>query len=178
MTKPNWGKSPVDVKHNKPLFVDLLSITDENAAAYGASNWIAAVDSWDYCDGSLLEEMLRRHPVPFELQPVLADIVSGRRTQNTKARPSVPAAHRMYFAAWYANYKRNTIDARLRPNAFPSYHELAEREGKEVIEVIRDMQKNAKKFKKGIASHAEISVDTLENLYELLIKKIKNYPDI
>ncbi|MBQ0834451.1 hypothetical protein [Marinobacter sp.] len=180
MKSLDWGQSPVDVKGNTPLFVDLLEVSEANAAAYQAGNWIAAVDAWDYCDGTLLEEMLRRHPIPFELQPVIANIVSGKRTQKRKAaaRLKVPAAHRMYFAAWYAHYKRNTIDAGLMRRLIPDYHEIADRDGKEVAEMREELLQAAREFKSEIADHAQISVETLENLYETLMKKIKNYPEI
>jgi hypothetical protein len=182
MTAVDWGKSLVDVKGNTPLFVDLLEVSEseENVRAYQAGNWIAAVDAWDYCDESLLSEMLRRHPIPFELQPVIANIISGKRPQKTKAaaKLKVPAAHRMYFAAQYADFKRNIIDVRLVRQFIPDYHELAEREGKEIAEKRSELFQAAGEYKTEIACLADISVETLENLYDALREKIKNYPDI
>lgn len=180
MSQPDWGKPPIDFERNLPLFVDLLEVGEDDAPAYRASNWIMAIDAWDYCDASLLTEMLKRHPIPFELQPVMADIASGERKQNRKAaaRLKVPAGHRMYFAAWYAKYKRNTIDAMLCRRSINDYHDLAELEGKEVADMRAELLKLAQQFKKEIAEEAGISTETLENLYEELRKKIKNYPNI
>ena len=180
MSKPDWEKPPIDFEGNSPLFVDLLDVGEDNAPAYLAGNWIAAVDAWDYCDGSLLGEMLRRHPIPFELQPVIADIVSGERPQNRKAaaKLKIPAGHRMCVAAWYAHYKRNTIDAVLCRQSATDYHVLAERECKEIAEMRDELLQVARRFKKEVAELAGISTETLDNLLDELKLKIKNYPKI
>ena len=64
-------------------------------------NWIAAIDSWDFCDPTPLKEMIIRHPIPTELLPIIANIVSGERKPNTKAasKLTVPANQRMVLAS-------------------------------------------------------------------------------
>lgn len=170
-----WGKPPVDIEGNKPA-----PMGDCSHAVKLASNWIVAIDAWDYCDPSILQAMLRRHPVPFELQPVLADIISGERPQNKKGadKLKIPAGHRMIVAGIYAELKEGVIDATLARKSIPDYHATADNLGIEVADYRRKIQTKARKFKKDVADSAGIGTQTLENLYSDLREKIKNYPNI
>lgn len=175
MSKSDWGEPPIDLEGNKPAAIGSCP-----REVYLASNWIIAIDAWDYCDDSLLYEMLRRHPLPFELQPVIADIISGKRLQQRKAaaKQKIPAAHRMVVAGIYADLKESVVDATLQRKTLHDYHDTADERGIELAEMRRKLQESAKAFKLGIANDAGISKETLENLYDALREKIKNYPNI
>lgn len=170
-----WGKPPIDFDGNKPAALGKCSYE-----AYLASNWIIAIDAWDYCDSTILAEMLQRHPIPFELQPVIADIVTGKRKQNKKAaaRLKIPAGHRLIIAGIYASLKGDVIDATLKRKTHHDYHDTAEQRGIEVSDYRRELQESGQQFKNEWAENAGISTETLENLYDDLREKIKNYPNI
>ena len=175
MSKSDWGKPPIDFEGNKPA-----SLGHSSREAYLASNWIIAIDAWDYCDASILAEMLQRHPIPFELQPVIAEIVTGKRKQNRKAaaKLKIPAGHRLIIAGLYATLKEDVIDATLKRKTLHDYHDTAEQRAIEVSDYRRKLQEAGQRFKNELAENAGISTETLENLYEELRKKIKNYPNI
>jgi|SRR5690554_3738985 len=174
--KANWGKVPIDVKGNKPAATGKT----KNIPAYLASNWIIAIDAWDYCDSNLLEQMLNKHPLPFELQPVMAEIISGKRVPNKKAaaKLKVPAGHRLVIAGLYAELKESVIDAVLQRKTLTDYHDTAESLRIEVHEYQSELQKSAREFKEEWALNAGISTKALENLYYELKEKLKNYPNI
>lgn len=171
----NWGEPPIDLEGNQPAAIGPCS-----REAHLASNWIVAIDAWDYCDHSLLTEMLNRHPIPFELQPVIADIVSGKRKQNKKAaaKLKIPAGHRMIIAGLYYDLKTLVFDATLKRETLHDYHEKAEKLGIEVVELQRSLQNAARNFKQKWADSAGISIDALENMVDSIREKIKNYPHI
>lgn len=175
MSKPDWGVPPLDLKNNAPA-----ALGECSREVHLASNWIIAIDAWDYCDESLLYEMLRRHPIPFELQPVIADIIAGKRPQQTKAaaKQKIPAAHRLVIAGLYAELKEGVIDAVLKRRTIPDYHVTADRRGVEVADLRAFYQVSAKQFKKEWADNTGVSIETLDNLYEALKSKRKNYPNI
>lgn len=175
MSKPDWGKPPIDFEGNKPVALGSCS-----REAYLASNWIIAIDAWDYCDSTILAEMLHRHAIPFELQPVIADIITGKRKQNKKAaaKLKMPAGHRLIVAGLYADLKESVIDATLKRKTLHDYHDTADKRGIEVADYRRELQKGAQQFKNEWAKNCGVSTETLENLYEELKAKIKNYPNI
>ena len=174
-----FGEPPIDYEGNKPVYLG----SHMGRAAYLNSNWIIAIDAWDYCDPTILNKMLRRHPIPFELQPVIADIVSGVRKPNKKAaaKLKIPAGHRMIFVGLYLVLKDSVIDGALKreiKGEFGDYHLEAERRGIEVLELLRDYQEGAREFKKEWADTAGISVEALDNMVDSIKDKIKKYPHI
>lgn len=174
--KPSyWGKPPIDFESNKPAFIGECS-----PGVHAASNWIIAIDAWDYCDPSLLGEILSRHPIPIELRPVIASIITGERKQNKRAaaKIKIPAGHRLIIAGLYATLKEDVIDATLKRTTLHDYHDTAEQRGIEVSDYRREVQEDGQKLKNEWAESAGISTETLENLYLELRKKIKNYPNI
>lgn len=170
-----WGKPPIDFKSNKPA-----SIGECSPEVSAASNWIIAIDAWDYCDPTLLGEMLSRHPIPPELRPVIASIITGERKQNKRAEAKLktPAGHRLIWAGIYAELKEGVIDATLARRTIPDYHETADKMGIEVIDLQKRYRERAKEFDSKMAELAGVSVETLKSTYLELRNKIKNYPNI
>ncbi|WP_150298863.1 hypothetical protein [Pseudomonas profundi] len=176
MNLDNWGPHPVDLENNQPAELGF----DMAPSVYKNTNWIVAIDAWDHCDSSILEEMLKRHPLPFELQPVIAGIVSGARKQRRKAAAKlrVPAGHRMFVAGLYAELKRSVIDTTLKRKSCNDYHDVADAKGIEVAEYRKELLRYAADFKNEWAENAGISVETLDNMVDEIKLKIKNYPKI
>lgn len=172
----DWeNNTPIDFEGNAPA-----ALGDCSPEAYKASNWIIAIDAWDYCDPSLLNEMLNRHPIPFELQPVIADIITGQRKQNKKAaaKLKIPAGHRLIYAGLYADLKSNIIDATLQRKTLFDYHDTADNKGIEVKALQKIYREGAKEFESEWANIAGISIETLKSIRLDLSRKIKNYPNI
>lgn len=170
-----WGKPPIDFEGNKPA-----GIGECSPEVRAASNWIIAIDAWDYCDPSLLGEMLSRHPIPIELRPVIASIITGERKQNKRAAAKLktPAGHRLIWAGIYAELKEGVIDATLARKTMHDYHDKADKMGIEPVELQSILRDRARKFDVEVAELAGVSVETLKNTYLELRNKIKNYPNI
>lgn len=174
--KPSyWGKPPIDFKNNNPA-----SIGECSPEVGAASNWIIAIDAWDYCDPSLLGEMLSRHPVPAELRPIIADIITGKRKQNKRAAAKLktPAGHRLIWAGIYAELKQGVFDAILAHRTTHDYHDKAGEMGIEPVELQSIYRDRVRKFDAEMAELLGVSVETLKNTYLELRNKIKNYPNI
>ena len=170
----DWRKSSVNLENNRPIM--LGECTPEVRAA---SNWIAAIDAWDYCDPSLLGEMLRRHALPIELQPIIAGIVTGERKQNTKARLNIPAQHRLSVIGMYASARKEFVDVMLdRKGRRGDYHDTADRLGVEVDDLRKEYLKHAREFKQGWADMIEVSTEVLDARYRERKQIIKKYPNI
>lgn len=166
---------PIDFENNEPATLGPCS-----REVYLASNWIIAIDSWDFCDPEPLALMLRKHPIPNELRSIIADIVSGTRKPNKRAAAKLkfPAAHRLLMAGLYRTIKHDVCDATIQRRTLHDYHETADARGIEVIELRNQYLEAAKKFKSKWASNMGIGIEALDNLCDALDRKIKNYPNI
>ncbi|APR65684.1 hypothetical protein CN03_01370 [Thalassolituus oleivorans] len=166
---------PIDFEGNQPAELGPCS-----RAAYLASNWIIAVDSWDYCDPKPLGLMIQKHAVPEELRHVISDIIVGKRKQNKKAAAKLksPAAHRLLSAGIYRGLKHDVIDATLQRKTLHDYHDKADDMGIEVIELRKIYLSESKKFQEKWATNMGMGVEAFQDLVSYLDDKIKNYPNI
>lgn len=166
---------PIDFENNAPAELGPCS-----REVRLASNWIIAIDSWDFCDPRPLDLMIRKHPIPNELRGIIADIIAGSRKPNKKAAAKLkcPAAHRLLVAGLYRMFKHDVIDATLQRKTIHDYHQTAEARGIEVIELRNQYLEDAREFKSEWASSMGIGTEALDNLYDVLEQKIKNYPNI
>ncbi len=142
-------------------------------------NWIAAIDAWDYCDPAPLAEMLKNHPLPEELRPVLADIVLQKRKPNKKgaAKLKLPAESRMLLAAT-ANSLLCVGEAVLKKETGITYVEVADKKGIEVNQIRQHYQKVQKETLDKIAKILNLSAESTENLIRELKRKMDKYPKI
>lgn len=166
---------PIDFEGNEPAELGPCS-----REVYLASNWIIAIDSWDYCDPEPLNLMIQKHPLPEELRPVIADIITGKRKQNRKAAAKLkcPAAHRLLSAGMYRMLKHNVINATLQRKTLHDYHDKADEMGVEVIELRKIYQSKSKEFQEEWATGMRMGVEAFQDLVLYLDDKIKNYPNI
>lgn len=142
-------------------------------------NWIAAIDSWDFCDSRPLKEMIIRHPIPPELLPIVANIISGERKQKKKAvsKLSVPANQRMVIAGIMLSL-RSIPESILDKRTAPNYDEIACEKGVEPSELISDYREVLKRVDKRFAEITGVSAGTVKNIITELKLKIKNYPEL
>ncbi len=170
-----FGKHRINTKTNIPLSLGVNCSKE----AYLNSNWIAAIDSWDFNDAKPLEEMLTNHPIPFELQPILVDIISGKRKQNIKSsvKQKVPAAHRIVVAGIYKSFRQISETVISKQVGF-DYHNLADDIGIEPIELLNQYRDCQREYDIQFAKSLGISLVTLRGLVKNLNKKLNNYPKI
>lgn len=154
--------------------------------------WIIAFDAFDFGDSGPLEEALRsEQPIPDELRPALADIISGRRKPNLKAaaKLKIPAAERMKAAGALSTvlglidsfkhddyidtscYSEKRIEGRL-------YDMTAEKKGFEPGKFIEYLNSAADESISETMDMFGVSRETVENLLRDLRKKIRDYPNI
>lgn len=154
--------------------------------------WIIAFDAFDYGDSGPLEEVLRsEQPIPPEIRPTLAEIVSGRRRPNLKAaaKLKVPASERMKIAGALStvlglidSFKFDEhydlafgLDAKIQGRL---YNIQADKDGVDPSGVIRHLEAEAANIIQETARDLEVSNETIENLLRDLRKKIREYPNI
>lgn len=142
-------------------------------------NWIAAIDSWDFCDPTPLKEMILRHPIPPELLPIIADIVSGERKPKTKAAAKllVPANQRIVLASVMLSLRSIPEDI-LNKRTSPNYDDVANEKGIEPSELIHEYRKTLKRLDKRFTEITGVSAGTVRNIINDLKDKIKKYPKL
>ena len=166
---------PIDVENNQPAELGPCS-----RSVYLASNWIVSIDAWDLDDPELLGIMLKNHPVPVELRPVISDIVLGIRKPNKRAAAKLkcPAGHRLILAGIYRMLKHDVTDSTLKRKTLHDYHSTAAEKGIEVIDLKKQYLEAARNLKSEWASEMGLGTEALDNLCAALESKIKNYPNI
>ena len=149
--------------------------TEENTK----TNWIAAIDSWDYCDPIPLGEMIKNHGIPDELRPVLSAIVTGERKQNNKAGSGkIKPSQRMIIADTYLHI-RQIPNAILSKRTRPTYEEIADQKGDvDVIDLVNKYRAAQRKYDLKVRNMLRVSERTLKALVSEFKLKIKNYPNL
>ena len=144
-------------------------------------NWVVALDSWDYCDPKPLSELIANEKIiPGEFSQAIADIISGKRKPNKKAaaKLKIPARKRMKIAG-----SVSTIIGLINIFKYEAICDegigvigLAAKQGCEPIEVLRELEGEAKEFIYNTCNSLNVSQETLENLLRGLRKKINHWP--
>jgi hypothetical protein len=147
--------------------------------------WVVALDAFDFNDRQPLEELMASEPVPEELRPAIAKIISGERKPNLKAaeKLKIPASERMKIAGSISvclmlidTFKYRAIDERyIEKTGVRMY---GERFGKEPIEVTRELEQKARSIIENSARELEVSTETIENLLRALRAKMGAYPNV
>ena len=143
-------------------------------------SWVASIDSWDYCDPKPLSEMISYNPIPDEIRPIIADIVSGVRQQNKRgaSKLKVDADQRMAIAATteiLMGIGKGVLAHRIKPD----YFEIADKKGIEYGELRAHYNKvGVSGIIKKVSEICGVSTETIENLLRELREKKKNWPNI
>lgn len=166
--------------------------------AEGALEWIIALDAFDHDDRKPLANLVIQKPIPDELRPVIAKVISGERKPNRKAaaKLGIPANERMQIAASLADVidifddmKKGDdyIDTSIEgwgeyPPPLESRRKLiditAEKNGTEPIYLVRRLEGAVRKTKQIAASNLGVSIETVENIVREYREKMRKYPDV
>ncbi|KKN36860.1 hypothetical protein LCGC14_0769270 [marine sediment metagenome] len=144
--------------------------------------WIVAIDSWDYCDGTLLAELVIKEVIPEEVKPLIGSIIDGSRIKKTKAAVhlKIPANERMRIAE-SLSINLGLIDTLKTAETITGETLLewqADKNGIEPIESKRWLENQAQEIIKDAAKQLSVSVETIENLLRDFRRKIANFPDV
>jgi len=159
-----------------------ISSTPHSIEFRDVMDWIAAIDAWDYCDGSLLAILILEEDIPTKLKPIIADIFSGVRVQKKKAASflKISPRERMYIAQ-SISINLGLIDV-FKTVKMASGESLLEwqsdRNGIEPIESKRWLEKEARQVKEIAAKDLGVSIETIENLLRDFRYKLDNYPNV
>lgn len=153
--------------------------------------WVVALDAFDFNCREPLTALVASKPIPDDLRPAVAAIISGKRNPNLKAaaKLKLPARERMQIAGTLSavlgiidmlqheeiydlaygfdpGVERRAIDIR------------ADAAGCDPVDVVRDLEAERRKAVALAARDFDVSTETIENLLRDLRKKIKDYPNI
>jgi hypothetical protein len=136
--------------------------------------WVVAIDAWDYGFSGFLAEKIRTEPIPEELRPIIADIVSGQRKLNKRriAKSKIEAERRMLLASELSCWLRAVEWLKTEASG------IADKEGIEPIDVTRRFEAKARKELERRAAEHGVSVETIENLLRDMRAKLANYPNV
>lgn len=141
--------------------------------------WVVALDAWDYCDPKPLSDLIKSDPIPHEFLQAVTEIIEGKRKPNKKAavKLKIPASERMKIAGSISLILGITncikYDAK---DTYSGIEQIAERECKEPIEVLRELELNSRQEIIDSSNELNVSVETIENLLRDLREKINNWP--
>jgi len=138
--------------------------------------WICAIDAYDYNDTAPLSKLIREsEQIPEMFRVVIAGIVQGERRPNKKAatKLKLPASERMKIAG-SLSLVLGLIDA----FKYQDLGGLADRQAKEPIDVMRELEADAREIMIKAANDLNVSVETIENVLRDLRKKIEDWPNV
>lgn len=145
--------------------------------------WTCALVAFDYGDRGPLAALVTKEPIPPEFTQAVADIMAGTRKPNMRAaaKAKIPATERMRIASSIAFVIGLTEVLRTVPQrkGFTSgAQEIADREGREPIEVVRELQSEAREAVAIAAEELGVSAEAIENLLRELRRRIADWPAV
>lgn len=145
---------------------------------YQCLAWVHAIDAWDYGAPSQLADLIGSgQQIPKELAGAVADIIAGRRIQKKRAmaKLKIPAAERMAIAV--SAYGRIWMKRRVRDKDLsPCLKGIADLRRMEVIDLVREQEREGRAVIEDAARKLGVSVETIENLLRDFRAKVKNWP--
>ncbi len=145
--------------------------------------WVEALHCWDYGETAPLAALVRNEPIPDELRPILADIVSEKRQPRLKAtqKLKIPPGERLALARSLFFWLKHCFA--LEQNlATETLEEYCDGQGIEQDKVPREevdkRREIARKLQADAAENWGVSEETVKNMLGELRKKINNYPNI
>lgn len=152
-------------------------------------SWVCAIDAFDYCQPEPLAELIRSEPIPQNLRPVIASIVTGQRQPNKKAaaKLKLPADERLRIAGSLSTVlalieiiKHGAVDPSLPGlRGVNMLSDCLERgKGREPVEILRELEAEARQVIEDTAKQFNVSVETIENLLRDMRRKIADYPNV
>lgn len=137
--------------------------------------WFNAVCSWDWGDVGPLAELIRTESIPDEYREAVASIISGERKRDKNWHKSkIPAAERMKLAGSISTI----IDLCrvLKTGAADGIESMADRLAREPIDIVRELESEARKVQSDAAVHFDVSVETIKKLLRDMRSRIDRWP--
>lgn len=144
--------------------------------------WTVALDAWDFCDPSLLTELVLLKEIPIEFKQALSDIVAGKRKPNKKAatKLKIPAKERMKIAG-SISVNCGIIDIFKFDANYPEGKGvvgIGAMQGREPVDILRELEAEQVELIREAAKDLNVSVETIENLLRDMRNKIKLWPAV
>lgn len=138
--------------------------------------WSGAMVAFDFCDSSLLADLVANEPVPRDLRPVIAAIISGERKPNRKkaAASKVDAAERFHAGAVVCAVMDLIDDLNHSAVTGPA----ADRMGIEPIEAVNRLNRHREKAYQVAQDSLGVSRETVEDLVREYRKKVQDWPNV
>lgn len=139
----------------------------------GEEKWLEAVCAFDYGDPRSLSDLVdSEREIPAALRPAIAAMLRGERKPNMRAaaKSKIPPAERFKIGLGVV-FIQSLCDT-IRGGAA----EIADRKYKEPIEVIRELEQEAREFIEQTASEYGVSVEAVEVVVRDTRKRIERYP--
>jgi len=138
--------------------------------------WCEAVVAFDFCDPSLLADLVANEPVPDDLRPFVASIISGERKPNRrKAAPSKVEASKRFRIGGLVSAVLNALDDADHPDITGP---MADRMGIEPSEAVGRLNRQRVEAYEAAARIADVSRETIEDLVRDYREKVRNWPDV
>lgn len=161
---------------------DYISCSSRAIEIRDVMKWIVAIDSWDYCDGTLLAELVIKEDIPKEIKPLIGSIIDGSRIKKTKAAAhlKIPANERMRIAESLSINLGliDTFKTAITSTGETLLEWQADKDGIEPIESKKWLENQAREIKEDAAKQLNVSVETIENLLRDFRCKVANFPDV
>lgn len=157
-----------------------IHITDAPQRLCDLWMWVAAIDSWVYCDPYPLAELIKSEDIPAEFKRVVSSIIIGDKKQNKKgaARIKIPANKRMDIAVCIDSilgildsFKYGTVAG---GESFCCH--VGDKKGVEPLEIMQQLHEEQKNLIKGCAKEHGVSTETIENLLRDMRRYINDWP--
>ena len=147
-------------------------------------DWFGAVWAFDYGDPGPLSALVLAGQIPPEFQPVVADIIAGKRKPNRKAaaKAKIPPAERGNLVAALSHMYDliESIKWRTwaRDGLKPGVTSIADRLGAEPIEILQKLKADRDEIIAVACRSFGVSSETLENLMREARERIAKWPTV
>jgi hypothetical protein len=138
--------------------------------------WVCALDAYDYDDPEPLSKLITSsEQIPKMLRKAVVDIIQGKRKPNKKAaaKLKVPASERMRLAGTVS-----CVLGIIDTFKYEGLDSIASDNMQEPIDLLREMEMEAKELIKQAANDVDVSTETIENLLRDFRKKIEDWPNV
>lgn len=165
-------------KDGKPLYVWPSNCSER---VFQNSEWIIAIDAWDYGKPDHLARLISETAIPDELRGIVSAIVSGQRDQKLRSasKMKVPADKRMLIAAYWLSVEEMFSACMSASQLSSRMAELGADWPFEDVDVRKEKDTARREFKENYASYLGLNeVRPLQDLGKELTEKIKSYPNI
>lgn len=160
-----------------------LSYLDAPRRMLETWDWTCALVAFDYGDRAPLAELVGKEPIPPEFLGAVSAIIAGTRKPNLRAaaKAKIPAAERMRIAGSVSLVIGLTEILRAAPQRegfTTGAQEIADRKGREPIEVVRELQSIARGQIAAAAEELGVSAEAIEDLLRELRRRISDWPAV